>query len=108
MVAGEYRSAGAGRRRSACTILKTRSWEKAIPYGVYDLQNNEGWVSVGIDHDTAEFAANSIRRWWQRMGRKRFSFAKELLITADSGGSNFGLARDCGRSPSRNLPIERD
>ncbi len=66
---------------------------KAIPYGVYDLKNNEGWVSVGIDHDTAEFAANTIRRWWKRMGRKRFSNAKELLITADSGGSNSARSR---------------
>ena len=61
---------------------------KAIPYGVYDILNNQGWVSVGIDHDTAEFAANSIRRWWRQMGRKRFPKAGELLITADSGGSN--------------------
>jgi len=61
---------------------------KAIPYGVYDILNNQGWVSVGIDHDTAQFAANSIRRWWQQMGRKRFSKASELLIAADSGGSN--------------------
>jgi hypothetical protein len=61
---------------------------KAIPYGVYDLLNNEGWVSVGIDHDTAEFAAASIRRWWQTMGAQRFPHASKLLITADGGGSN--------------------
>jgi DDE family transposase len=61
---------------------------KAIPYGVYDLANNEGWVSVGIDHDTAEFAVNAIRLWWTRMGRHRFSCARTLLITADGGGSN--------------------
>jgi hypothetical protein len=61
---------------------------KAIPYGVYDLANNEGWVSVGIDHDTAEFAVNAIRRWWTRMGRHRFSRTRTLLITADGGGSN--------------------
>jgi hypothetical protein len=61
---------------------------KAIPYGVYDLLNNEGWVSVGIDHDTAEFAAASIRRWWQTMGVRRFPHASKLLITADGGGSN--------------------
>jgi hypothetical protein len=61
---------------------------KAIPYGVYDLLNNEGWVSVGIDHDTAEFAAASIRRWWQTMGAQRFPRASKLLITADGGGSN--------------------
>ena len=61
---------------------------KAIPYGVYDLANNEGWVSVGIDHDTAEFAVNAIRLWWTRMGRPRFPRARTLLITADGGGSN--------------------
>lgn len=61
---------------------------KAIPYGVYDLANNEGWVSVGIDHDTAEFAVNTIRLWWTRMGRYRFPRARTLLITADAGGSN--------------------
>jgi hypothetical protein len=61
---------------------------KAIPYGVYDLANNQGWVSVGIDHDTAEFAVNAIRTWWSRMGQHRFSHARTLLITADAGGSN--------------------
>jgi hypothetical protein len=61
---------------------------KAIPYGVYDLANNEGWVSVGITHDTAEFAVNAIRLWWTRMGRHRFPRARTLLITADGGGSN--------------------
>ena len=66
---------------------------KAIPYGVYDILNNQGWVSVGIDHDTAQFAANSIRRWWQRMGRFRFPKAGELLITADGGGSNSSRSR---------------
>ena len=61
---------------------------KAIPYGVYDLASNEGWVSVGIDHDTAQFAVASIRRWWTEMGSQRFPRAKKLLITADGGGSN--------------------
>jgi hypothetical protein len=61
---------------------------KAIPYGVYDLASNEGWVSVGIDHDTAQFAAASIQRWWQEMGSKRFPRARQLMITADGGGSN--------------------
>jgi hypothetical protein len=61
---------------------------KAIPYGVYDLTRNEGWVSVGIDHDTARFATASIKRWWQKMGKKRYPRAKSLLITADCGGSN--------------------
>ena len=61
---------------------------KAIPYGVYDLASNEGWVSVGIDHDTAQFAVASIRRWWTEMGSQRFPRANKLLITADGGGSN--------------------
>jgi hypothetical protein len=61
---------------------------KAIPYGVYDLAANNGWVSVGIDHDTSDFAVETIRRWWRHMGRKRYPKAKELLITADGGGSN--------------------
>ena len=66
---------------------------KAIPYGVYDLSQNEGWVSVGIDHDTARFAAQAIHRWWKKMGSKRYSKAKELLITADGGGSNGSRSR---------------
>lgn len=61
---------------------------KAIPYGVYDLASNEGWVSVGIDHDTARFATASVRRWWQEMGVSRFPRAMKLMITADGGGSN--------------------
>ena len=66
---------------------------KAIPYGVYDLTENQGWVSVGIDHDTARFATEAIRRWWQKMGVKRYRSARELLITADSGGSNGSRCR---------------
>jgi transposase len=66
---------------------------KVIPYGVYDIVNDQGWVSVGIDHDTAQFAANSIRRWWARMGCRRFPRAGELLITADGGGSNGSRSR---------------
>jgi transposase len=61
---------------------------KAIPEGVYDLGRNEGWVSVGIDHDTAEFAAASLRRWWEEMGAVAYPKACRLLITADAGGSN--------------------
>ena len=61
---------------------------KAIPYGVYDVTNNQGWVSVGIDHDTAYFAARTIRRWWESMGSQRFRRARQLLVTADGGGSN--------------------
>jgi transposase len=61
---------------------------KAIPYGVYDLSANAGWVSVGIDHDTPEFAVESIYCWWRQMGRRAYPGASELLITADGGGSN--------------------
>jgi hypothetical protein len=66
---------------------------RAVPYGVYDIAANQGWVSIGIDHDTATFAVESIRRWWKRMGRKRYPKAKRLLITADCGGSNGARVR---------------
>lgn len=61
---------------------------KANPYGVYDPTANLGWVSVGVDHDTAEFAVETLRRWWEKMGRARYPNATELLVTADGGGSN--------------------
>jgi hypothetical protein len=66
---------------------------KAIPYGVYDVTNNQGWVSVGIDHDTSHFAARTIRRWWEDMGQERYPRGRELLITADGGGSNSSRSR---------------
>jgi hypothetical protein len=61
---------------------------KAIPYGVYDVTHDVGWVSVGIDHDTAEFAVAALRQWWQNLGRPRYPRARELLVVADGGGSN--------------------
>ena len=61
---------------------------RAAPYGVYDLAQNTGWVSVGVDHDTASFAAETIRRWWHAMGTEKYPNAKRLLITAGGGGSN--------------------
>ena len=82
----EWKAAGSPEKVRVHDFLDD-SLGKAIPYGVYDLLNNEGWVSVGIDHDTAEFAA-SICRWWQTMGARRFPRATKLLITADGGGSN--------------------
>ena len=96
---GDYRNSGQEWRpqgqpeevRVYDFVDKTRG--KAIPYGVYDLLNNQGWVSVGIDHDTAQFAANSIRRWWREMGCLRFPRARQLLITADGGGSNSSRSR---------------
>ena len=66
---------------------------KAIPYGVYDMVANSGWVSVGVDHDTAEFAVETLRRWWERMGGQVYPRAKKLLITADGGGSNGSRCR---------------
>jgi hypothetical protein len=66
---------------------------RAVPYGIYDLAANSGWVSVGMDHDTAAFAVNSIRQWWRTVGRARYPEATRLLITADGGGSK---ARGCG------------
>ena len=66
---------------------------RASPYGVYDIARNTGWVSVGIDHDTASFAVHAIRRWWQTMGSQRYSNARSLLITADCGGSNGARVR---------------
>lgn len=66
---------------------------KAVPYGVYDMARNEGWVSVGISKDTAEFAVNTIRTWWQQMGKEQYGMGKKLLITADGGGSNSSRSR---------------
>jgi hypothetical protein len=66
---------------------------RAAPYGVYDVTQNAGWVSVGVDHDTAAFAAQSIRRWWESMGAEAYPKARRLLITADSGGSNGARVR---------------
>ena len=66
---------------------------KAIPYGVFDPAQNSGWVSIGIDHDTASFAVNAIRQWWRKMGRRIYGRAKTLMITADSGGSNSARSR---------------
>jgi hypothetical protein len=66
---------------------------KAIPYGVYDVAANAGWVSVGTDHDTAEFAVETVRRWWAQMGRQAYPEATELLVVADGGGSNGSRSR---------------
>lgn len=65
-----------------------KSVPKAIPYGVYDIGENKGWVNVGITSDTAEFAVESIRQWWRKMGKKRYPDAQEIVIFADAGGSN--------------------
>jgi hypothetical protein len=66
---------------------------RAVPYGIYDIADNAGWVSVGIDHDTAAFAVNAIRSWWNAIGRARYPNAHSLLITADGGSSNGSRVR---------------
>jgi hypothetical protein len=96
---GQYRNGG----REWCPqgnpeIVKSHDFPekgvgKAVPYGIYDIGRNEGWVSVGIDHDTAEFATASIARWWREMGIKRYPKATSLMITADAGGSNSSRTR---------------
>jgi hypothetical protein len=68
--------------------FKDKELGKAIPHGVYDLASDQGWVAVGIDHDTAQFAVNSIRSWWEHLGQQRYPHASRIQITADCGGSN--------------------
>jgi hypothetical protein len=91
---GNYRNSGRewepkGRpRRVKSKDFPDKDLGKVIPYGVYDPTDNVGWVGVGIDHDTAEFAVETLRRWWRRMGSRVYPGATELLITADGGGSN--------------------
>jgi hypothetical protein len=81
------------RRKGQPEPVRTHDFEdkelgKGIPYGVYDMTANNGWVSVGVDHDTAEFAVATLRQWWRRMGRRTYPRATRLLVTADGGGSN--------------------
>ena len=74
--------------RTAVHDFEDKTLGKIIPYGIYDVHDNSGWVSVGIDHDTADFAVDSILSWWKQMGSKTYPGAVELLIMADAGGSN--------------------
>jgi hypothetical protein len=98
---GNFKNNGKEWQRKGCPeevrvydfIDKTPDKGRVTPNGVYDLTANEGWVSVGTDHDTARFAAQTILNWWKRMGRARYLEAKELLITADGGGSNSSRCR---------------
>ena len=83
----EYRPAGDPEKVRVHDFL-IKDLGRAVPYGVYDLAANAGWVNLGIDHDTGAFAVHSIRRWWRDMGRARYPEATRLLITADGGGSN--------------------
>jgi hypothetical protein len=93
-IVGDFKNAGSDYRPTGCPDrVRTHDFMdkelgKAIPYGIYDVGANAGWVTVGIDHDTAEFAVNSIRLWWDKMGRARYPEATCILITADGGGSN--------------------
>ena len=96
---GDYKNAGSDYRPQGRPIgvnvhdFADKELGKAIPYGVYDISANAGWVSVGVDHDTAEFAVNAVRRWRELMGRERYPAADRLLITADGGGSNGSRVR---------------
>ena len=98
-LAGEFKNAGRQwRPKGEPAATRTHDFPhdsagKAVPYGVYDLTGNTGWVNVGTDHDTAEFAAESIRRWWKAAGSSDYPLARRLLITADAGGSNSYRAR---------------
>jgi hypothetical protein len=96
---GNYKNAGREWHKKGEPVLVNmhdfadKELGKAIPYGVYDIGRNEGWVNVGISHDTAEFAVESIRRWWLRMGQPTYPNATEILINADGGGSNGARVR---------------
>ena len=96
---GEYKNGGSDYRAAGCPdAVKVHDFVdkdlgKVAPYGIYDVAANAGWVSVGIDHDTAAFAVNSIRRWYEMVGRGRYNKADRLLITADGGGSNGSRVR---------------
>ena len=91
---GNFKNAGREwRRQGQPEIVNVHDFidpklARAVPYGVYDINNNLGWVSVGTDHDTASFAVHAIRRWWTSMGKKRHPDATRLMISADGGGSN--------------------
>jgi len=96
---GDFKNGGSDYRPAGCPdAVRTHDFidkelGKAVPYGVYDVSANTGWVTVGIDHDTAEFAVNAIRLWWQNMGRQRYPNATTILVTADGGGSNGSRVR---------------
>ncbi len=91
---GDFKNQGKEwHKKGSSPMVRTKDFAdkelgKVAPYGVYDITANKGWVSVGVDHDTAQFAVESINRWWRNMGSQVYGNAKELLITADCGGSN--------------------
>jgi hypothetical protein len=96
---GNFKQAGTDYRPQGSPLrvnvhdFQDKTLGKAIPYGVYDVTDNSGWVSVGVTHDTAQFAVNAIRRWLEKMGRARYPGARRLMITADCGGSNGARVR---------------
>lgn len=96
---GEFTNRGAEWQPAGAPVLTNvhdfpdMALGKAIPYGIYDVGKNNAWVSVGMNHDTPKFAVNSIRSWWSAMGRLTYWDAKELLVTADAGGSNSARSR---------------
>ena len=89
---GPFRNPGRALRKAALDVLETDfpsdANGKAIPYGIYDIHQNEGYMVVGVSHETAEFAIASIRRWWLEVGRKRYNDCRQLMIQADGGGAN--------------------
>ena len=96
---GDFKNAGhKWRPKGSPELVRTHDFKdkelgKAIPYGIYDLADDAGWVNVGIDHDTAQFAVASIAGWWEHLGRQRYPNASTLTITADCGGSNGNRTR---------------
>ena len=109
---GDFKNGGRElRRKGEPEPVRVHDFEikglgKVAPYGVYDIAANQGWVSVGIDADTAAFAVESIRRWWQRLGKARYPYAARLLITADCGGST-APAFICGNASCNASPTKR-
>jgi len=96
---GEYKNAGSDYRATGCPDAAKvhdfvdKDLGKIAPYGIYDIAANAGWLNVGIDHDTAAFAVNSIRHWYEAVGCGRYSNADRLMVTADGGGSNGSRVR---------------
>jgi hypothetical protein len=99
---GDFKNGGREWRPQGCPEeVRTKDFPdqdlgKVSPYGVYDQTENTGWVSVGVSHDTAQFAAATLRQWWEQMGSLVYPKARQLLVTADGGGAT-GVGRGCGR-----------
>jgi len=110
---GNYKNAGRARRPRGNPVkvnghdFPDKKVPKAVPYGIYDIGDNKGWINVGVTADTAEFAVESIRQWWRKMGKKRYLTAKKLLIFADSGGSNASRSRLWKRELQRFVDAEK-